>query len=107
MTIKELNLFGGIYYGNTYLNLTIPLEEQQECLTEDICQIEYKEKNSLIDIGWYPEYAEITKDSHFKIYIIQNSDWDNPIAVYSCYDISKLKETIKFAITELQNLPSK
>lgn len=104
MTIKQLNLFGGSYYGNTYLNLNIPLEEQLECLTEDICQIEYKEKNSIIDIGWYPEYAKITDDSHFKVYIIQNSDWVNPIAVYFCYNITELKETIELAITELQNL---
>ena len=100
MTIKELNLFGGSYYGNTYLKLNIPLEDQRECLTEDICQIEYKEKNSVIDIGWYPNYAEITNDSHFKVYIIQNSDWENPIAAYSCYDISELKSIIEMAITK-------
>ena len=105
MFLKELNFFGGIYRGNTEFSFDKALEEQLVELTEDICQIEYKEKNSIIDIGWYPKYAEITNHSHFKIYIIQNSDWDNPIKVYYCYDIPKLKETIELAITALQNLP--
>ncbi|WP_338812845.1 hypothetical protein V9L05_15945 [Bernardetia sp. Wsw4-3y2] len=104
MFLKDLNFLGGIYRGNTELRFDKPLEEQLIELTQDICQIEYKEKNSIIDVGWFPIDMTITNNSHFKVYVIQNSNWENPITVYSCYDIGNLKNSIQEAINNIQNL---
>ena len=63
-------------------------------LKEDLLQIEFESLNLIIDLGWY---GDISKNvGNFKIYIIQNQNWENPIKVKS----SKSQKTITKKLIE-------
>jgi len=94
MFLSSLNFFGGQYYGND-LDFSISLDAQKNNLVQDICQISYKSRNLVIDVGWYPEDLEITNESHFKIFIIKNNDWHNPCNLYKVYQLDNLKAKIE------------
>lgn len=77
-------------YNNFHINELSPLEQQSELLYEDLLQISYK-NNYIIDAGWYPEF---NKNGKFKIYIIKNGEWNNPIKEIECNDIYSLKKYV-------------
>lgn len=54
-------------------------------LTEDMLQISYIKNNNdmyLIDVGWYPD-CDI--NGYFRIVLIKNLDWFNPLAEHIVY----------------------
>jgi hypothetical protein len=61
-------------------------------LTEDLLQIEFVSQNLIIDLGWYGDLS--TNQGIFKIYIIENMDWDNPLRIEESK--SQMGITIKF-----------
>ena len=58
-------------------------------LYEDMLQVIYP-NNHLLDIGWYGS------NNGFFIYIIKNSDWQNPIAKF----IAKTEDELKLLIPQ-------
>lgn len=70
------------------INEDIPLEEQTDLLKEDLLQISY-DNNYIIDIGWYPEFDET---GCFRVSVINEYQWDNPIFQKNCRSIGLVRE---------------
>lgn len=90
---------GEIVYDEFNIDFSKPLEEQLDCLSEDLIQVKY-EKGYLLDLGWYPEYE--TK-GNFIIYIIKNRNWDKPIYKRTCEKKEELNAEMIKAIDMLQS----
>ena len=73
------------------VNIEIALTEQVDFLKEDILQICY-ESNYILDVGWYPEF---NRNGSFKIVIIKDYNWENPVYESKCRDITILKEQVE------------
>ncbi len=58
-------------------------------LSEDLLQIEIEHLNIVIDLGWYGEL--FSNQGSFKIFVVKNNDWENPIIT----EISKSQRVIK------------
>lgn len=71
-------------------------------LTEDLLQIEFE--NLILDLGWYGEIS--TNEGEFKIYLIQNQDWENPIIKKSSKYQKVIKETLEEILASFKNLNS-
>jgi len=48
-------------------------------LSEDLLQIEFEELDLIVDLGWYGGISN--KKGLFKIHIIKDSNWENPIKI--------------------------
>ena len=68
---------GIVTYNNYQICSDKSFDEQSENLLEDLVQVEY-ENGYLIDIGWYPE---CDPNGSFKLYLIKDYNWDNPVKV--------------------------
>lgn len=68
-------------------------------LTEDLLQIEFG--NLILDLGWYGEIS--TNEGEFKIYLIQNQDWENPIITKSSKSQKVIKETLEEILASFKN----
>ena len=72
-------------------------ENNLKYLGEDLVHLSYNTKGLIIDLGWYGDL--IQNDGAFKIYLIQNGDWENPIEEFESESImviyKKLLELIK------------
>lgn len=74
-----------------------PLSEQLDVLKEDLLQLEIGE-DYLIDVGYYPEFS---LDGEFKVFIIRDHDWAEPLRVKSCKTTELLIEYIQEVINEI------
>lgn len=61
---------------NRFLNPKLSIEAQVDILAAHMLTIAFGEGQYIIDIGWYPFYNLY---GSFRIYIIENQDWQNPI----------------------------
>lgn len=88
--LKDINFGKGVkkIYIDFDVNKDIPLEEQIDLLKEDLLQVSY-DNDYLIDIGWYPEFDE---EGNFRVSVIKDYQWDNPILQKSCRDLNLLDE---------------
>ena len=87
---------GRITYNDFDIDFSKPLEDQIFSLKEDLFQAEYNSKEKyLIDIGWYPE---MNPKGKFKIRVIKNFDWLNPLYLKECKAKNKLIAFLKEAI---------
>ena len=89
---------GEITYNEFYIDFDLPFENQEELLTEDLLQVEYK-NGYLIDLGWYPEYD---KNGKFIIQLIKDGNWNNPIYKQQCRDFKQLKIILNKAINMIK-----
>ncbi|MFG4531580.1 hypothetical protein ACF0BZ_04870 [Acinetobacter baumannii] len=64
-------------------------------LSEDLLQISFN-NNKILDVGWYPD---LEVGGFFKIVVIKDMNWESPIIVKECRDISSLKENILIIIS--------
>lgn len=94
MLLKLNSRKGEILYNDLYLDEEIPLSKQLDNLKEDLLQVNFYNKY-LIDIGWYPEFD---KNGQFKISVIKEYDWDNPICISICKTIEDLKKKFEHCI---------
>lgn len=81
------------------VNKYISLEEQIDLLKEGMLQISY-DNGYLIDVGWYPEFDE---EGNFRVSVINDSQWDNPILQKSCRDLNLLDEYIHECINLIES----
>lgn len=74
--INELNVQSGIItYNDFAINFDIPLKEQIFNLQQDLLQIKFG-NSYILDIGWYPMFDPT---GFFKIVVIKDYDWENPV----------------------------
>lgn len=69
-------------------------------LSEDLLQIEFKDKNLLIDVGWYNPFQ--TKQGFFRIELIQNMNWERPLFKRNFRKINTLKRQISQLIKSIE-----
>ncbi len=69
-------------------------------LTDDLLQIEFKDKNLLIDVGWYNPFQ--TKHGFFRIELIQNMDWERPLFKRNFRKINTVKQQISQLINRIE-----
>ena len=60
-------------------------------LSEDLFQCVYQPKKIIVDLGWYGEIH--SNDGEFKIYVVANQDWDNPLRTVKAKSLSKITNT--------------
>lgn len=101
MNIKtEINFKDGIVIYENFFWLfqdASVLHDKYE-LSEDLLQVSFFNEEYILDIGWYPSLG---KKGKFKIYVIKNHDWDNPIFVKSKKKISSLAKTIEEGVNSI------
>lgn len=98
---EEINFGEGVNkkYIDFAINKDITLEEQIDLLKEDMLQVSY-DNGYLIDVGWYPEFDE---EGNFRVYLIKDLQWDNPILQKSCRDLNLLDEYIHECINRIES----
>ena len=62
---------------------------------EDLLQVQFFNEKYILDVGWYPH---IGRNGKFKVYVVKNCDWQNPLFIKSDNTINDLITTIKQAI---------
>ncbi|QTH40278.1 hypothetical protein J4772_22100 [Cohnella sp. LGH] len=77
---------GIVIYNDLKLNVNEPLGNQMENLKEDLLQVSFKDK-LVIDVGWFPSFS---RDGSFKIVVIKDYDWENPIYQNTCRSVEEL-----------------
>lgn len=93
---KDLDFHPGkVVFNDFDIDIERPLNEQEFSLKEDILQVNYNDE-FIIDIGWYPEFDI---KGEFKISVIENFEWDEPIMQKKCNDIKTLHEYTKECIS--------
>lgn len=69
-------------------------------LTEDLLQIELDYSNLIIDLGWYGEI--FSNKGEFKVYVIENEDWDNPLKVEKSKSQKIITEKLEMILVEIR-----
>lgn len=54
---------------------------------EDLLQVSFFDEKYILDVGWYPNPR---KNGVFKVYVIKNYDWENPLFIRSHKNINHL-----------------
>ena len=62
---------------------------------EDLLQVQFFNEKYILDVGWY---STTGKNGKFKVYVIKNYDWENPLFTKTNKKISGLIATIKQGI---------
>lgn len=78
----------------THIDLSLPFEDNEDDLKEDLLQIEYPDE-LIIDAGWYPSFE---KDGEFQVRVIKNSDWETPYFIKSGKSANELLNNLEEAI---------
>lgn len=93
---------GKVEYNELHIDDSKSIEEQIENLKEDMLQVKYCDNHDiyLLDVGWYPEF---NLGGEFKVSIMKNYDWSNPLLIESC-DICEFYNTLIKCIYFANNL---
>ena len=74
-SILDINFAPGrIKHINFPLTMEMHVTDHLHELDEDMLQVEY-DGNIILDVGWYPSF---NPHGQFKIFVIENHDWDKP-----------------------------
>jgi hypothetical protein len=90
---------GMIVYNDLQIDEHDSLENQLDNLKEDLFQVNYEDR-FIIDVGWFPSFS---KDGAFRIVVIEDFEWDNPIYQKTCRSIMELKKYIEESITVVKS----
>lgn len=71
------------------------VENQVDNLKEDLFQVNYDDK-FIIDVGWFPSFS---KNGQFKVVVIEDFNWDDPIYKKTSRTISELREHIEKSVS--------
>lgn len=92
MLFKEYNFKSvRVNFNNYDISPKDELIEENDNLTEDMLQIEFK-NDILLDVGWYLSIG------CFIVFVIQNCDWDKPLLRLEAYSYSELKSSLDRAM---------
>jgi hypothetical protein len=90
--VENLNLLNGKIIFNSFdIDETIPFEGQWYSYDEDILFIKFGDRFAL-DVGWYPSG---NPDGMFRVSVILDNNWDNPIAEIKAHNLTELKKVIE------------
>ncbi len=80
---EEINFYPGkITFNEDGIQSYKSLSDCVDLLREDLFQVRFEsEDRYVIDVGWGPDFS---LEGSFKICIIKNSNWENPIEVKRC-----------------------
>lgn len=70
-----------------------PLINQLDNLKEDLYQAQMD--NYILDIGWYPEFDI---NGCFKVFVIKDFDWSNPISIMESISYQQLEKDIEASL---------
>jgi hypothetical protein len=104
MTLEKIKIPEQIKVIQNYFMTYNPLTEYSEekslnNLTEDISQFELKKNNVIIDLGWYGDFE--TNDGFFRIRVIRDSNWDNPIKDFKSGNQKEIKVQLEKILEEV------
>ena len=71
-----------------------PFRIQLEELREDLAQVSYANR-VVIDVGWYPDFSP---DGGFIVFVVQNEDWEHPLAKERCASFEALRASLDRAV---------
>ncbi|MHC5673709.1 HEAT repeat domain-containing protein [Nostoc sp.] len=77
-----------------------------ELLGEDLLQVKHKDTGVILDVGWYPEASPT---GHFKLVVINGTDWANPLVQFRSRSLDEIAACIEENLTNpslLEHLPS-
>jgi hypothetical protein len=83
------------FWGLDFFDPGRSCREQLGGLKEDLVQVSFP-GDKLIDVGWYPEFSA---EGAFKIFVVQNKNWEQPLREYVCKTGEELLLTLRTAIT--------
>ena len=63
-----------------------------EYLTEDLLQLYLEKDCTTIDLGWYGDLSE--NKGCFKVYVIKNENWENPLEVVKSKSQAKISNEL-------------
>lgn len=102
--LENINLKSGkITYNDFDIDPNINFEDQKWSFKEDIFQMRMH-KVYTIDIGWDLEFDP---SGNFKIVVIKNFDWRDPLFKKKCKDVNTLKRCLQEAIDFVDRLETK
>jgi hypothetical protein len=61
-------------------------------LNEDLFQCYFPKDDIIVDLGWYGDV--IANIGEFKIHVIKNEYWDNPVKVFNSKSIDEIKDLL-------------
>ncbi|MGB1040242.1 MAG: hypothetical protein ACPGVD_05175 [Flavobacteriales bacterium] len=70
-------------------------------LQEDLLQIIFDDINLIVDLGWYGDFE--TNIGCFKIYIIKDFDWEDPLKVISSQSQSTIAKNLNQIFSAVSN----
>lgn len=79
-----------------------PLKKQVDILREDMLFVDYGNDsfNYVIDVGWYGR--SFSTIGYFKVFLVKNSEWINPLIVIKCKSIKRLVPAIELCLDKLK-----
>lgn len=86
---------GNVELDDCDFNCNDSVENLYNSLKEDLLQIKF-DNSYLIDVGWYPEFSH---DGSFKIMLIKNYEWDNPIYNLETKSLIELENIVNYLIS--------
>ncbi|MCL2336018.1 MAG: hypothetical protein FWC60_01215 [Firmicutes bacterium] len=85
---------------NFNVNESLDYYEQQFSYKQDMLQITY-DNNYVIDVGWYQDFDP---NGFFKIVIIKDNDWWNPVLIEKCTNTKDLSVYMEKFTSYIQDL---
>lgn len=90
-----------ITYNDLYIDPIKSHNEQIYALKEDLIQINFENKNIVIDVGWYPEFDP---KGSFTIKVIQDSNWEKPLFEKKTKNVEELYKILNEEVNKIDNL---
>ena len=91
---------GEVTYCSWEIDEFIPLCRQLWELRQDLIQVEYKNRNLIIDVGWYPDF---NPEGQFVIQVIKNQDWEQPVLRREAFSVEESKVCVAELVEKIAN----
>ncbi len=65
-----------------------PVDPVRDHLGEDLIQV-VLDRGTIVDVGWYPEFS---RDGCFRLLIVADQNWLEPVQLTECRTLAELKE---------------
>jgi len=89
-----------VYNDLNYIDFSKNVKNQIDELKEDLLQVQFP-NDIILDIGWYPSFDQ---NGSFRICLIKELDWSNPIDFVKCKNMTELKNNIIKMIKTIGNV---
>ena len=102
MLSKIINLKDIKIIKDDFIDLNLSLNKQRDSLYEDMFSAQLERLNLNLDIGWYGDF----KNGNFIIFLIKNSDWDEPIIKIKTRNTKELINNLEAILCFIEKLNS-